>query len=125
TPGSSSSATAAKRRTRASHARCGTTRRAASCATPTRATKRRSPALPSTTSTCRWCRNELLRRRSPPCGRLRAPGRPYGGLLRGGGGMELTIDGQRLTLGDLRQVWRQPVTVTLGGNARERVAAAN
>ncbi|HEX7060401.1 MAG TPA: histidine ammonia-lyase [Woeseiaceae bacterium] len=39
--------------------------------------------------------------------------------------MHLTIDEQRLTLGELRQVWRQPVTVTLGENARARVAAAN
>lgn len=39
--------------------------------------------------------------------------------------MELRIDGQRLGLAELRQVWRQPVTVALGENALERVAASN
>jgi histidine ammonia-lyase len=38
--------------------------------------------------------------------------------------MELIIDGQRLSLAELRQAWRQPLTVKLGAAARERVAAS-
>ena len=38
--------------------------------------------------------------------------------------MELIIDGQRLTLGELRQAWRQPLRVRLGDSARARIAAS-
>lgn len=39
--------------------------------------------------------------------------------------MNLTIDNQRVALNVLRQVWQEPVTVSLGDSAKGRIAAAN
>jgi len=39
--------------------------------------------------------------------------------------MNLTINNQLITLGELRQAWLEPVTVDVGGDARRRVAESN
>lgn len=39
--------------------------------------------------------------------------------------MKLTIDNQLVTLGELRQAWLEPVTVTLGGEAMRSIAESN
>jgi len=39
--------------------------------------------------------------------------------------MNLTIDNQRVTLEVLRPAWQEPLTVSLGGNAKRRIAESN
>ena len=39
--------------------------------------------------------------------------------------MKITIDNQLVGLADLRQAWRNPVKVELGGEARLRISASN
>ena len=39
--------------------------------------------------------------------------------------MKLVVENQLVTLADLRAAWREPVTVSLGGDARRRIAESN
>ena len=39
--------------------------------------------------------------------------------------MNLTIDNQLVTLGVLRSAWQEPLTVSLGNTAKQRIAEAN
>ena len=39
--------------------------------------------------------------------------------------MKLTVDNQLVTLAELRDVWREPVTVTLGKESRRKIAESN
>ncbi len=39
--------------------------------------------------------------------------------------MKLTVDNQQVTLAELRDAWREPVTVRIGKDSRRKIAASN